>query len=282
MNRYLTILLLLSIQLFALKEDIKVSIKIDNNIVNVKALFRSKMYGPKYIDKLYEKNYIKTKIEPEYITRIIALVSEKIVYDIQTTPNISKNPYIKFQFKDNKEDETIKFITIDNKRNQKSKCYKIHQRNTSVKCESTTKHLSLGSKQIKSKILKANTPEKAIKELYGKTNYIKDKIDIKMPSLSEDLGKVQITIQSAIDLESIAVFNNSNPSSTIAIFSVPPDGIINYFLKARMARVCHINITVVGKDRNGNIYKTEKELVWGGGDIQCTGYNTIGGNGGGG
>ena len=64
MFRYLTISLLLSIQLFALKEDIKV----DNNIVNVKALFKSKMYGQKSIDELYEKNYIKIKIEPEYIT----------------------------------------------------------------------------------------------------------------------------------------------------------------------------------------------------------------------
>ena len=266
--------MILNLQLFAFSDQawMKIRLNINNDLVNVIAMFNSPM-----LDK---ENAKKRGIEPAFITHIVAKTNKKIVYEVSTSASISKVPLLKFMFNNNQNNKTIKFIITDNKGNVKTKSFPIK----SFSSQKEKIYLDTIEKAPinRLKIWSFATPERAITEIYGKTNYIENGINIKLPSLSENLGSVPVTIQSSVDLESIAIFDNSNPSSTIAIFSIPQNGIINYSFRVKMRRICHINIIAVGKDRHGNIYKTEKELIWGGGDIQCTGYNTISSNGGGG
>ena len=64
-----------------------------------------------------------------------------------------------------------------------------------------------------------------------------------------------------MNLESVAIFSKGNLHPTIAVFSVPKDGIVDYFLNARSTKECHVKFIVVGKGRDGKLYHTLKEML---------------------
>lgn len=104
-----------------------------------------------------------------------------------------------------------------------------------------------------------HSPE-AIKELYGagalKTT---DKIKFTAPKLAENGGSIPINIKSSLDLESIAVFQDANPRSTTAVFTVPKNGIIDYDFRIKMRKTAEVRI--VAKERNtGTLYTIMKEI----------------------
>jgi sulfur-oxidizing protein SoxY len=103
-----------------------------------------------------------------------------------------------------------------------------------------------------------HSPE-AIKELYG-AGGLKETKEIKFtaPKLAENGGSIPINIKSSLDLESVAVFQDANPRSATAVFTVPKNGIINYDLRIKMRKTAVV--TIVAKGRDGTLYTTSKEI----------------------
>ncbi len=99
----------------------------------------------------------------------------------------------------------------------------------------------------------------AIKELYG-AGGLKETKDIKLkaPDLAENGGSIPVSIKSNLDLESIAIFQDANPRSTVAVFTVPKNGIINYDFRMKMRKTS--KVTVVAKGRDGVLYTTSKNV----------------------
>ncbi len=261
-NILLIISLLISINSFS--EEIKIKANLENNIVKVKILTASPS---------------SNKV---YISHIEAKACENIVYDMSTSEYLSKYSGMQFSYFDFYKCEDIELILTDNLNNQKIKKVKIKNYSSSTSKDNFRNQQPIEKLQYDSNIWKATTPEKAINILYGNKNYIKNKIKLQLPSLSENLDKVGIKIKSDIRLKSIAIFENSNPFSTLSIISVPRDGIIDYTFSYQFKRICNIFITIVAQGLDGKLYKDTQRLNWGDGDIRCTGYNTISGNGGGG
>jgi len=99
----------------------------------------------------------------------------------------------------------------------------------------------------------------AIKELYGNGGLKETKdIKLKAPKLAENGGSIPINIKSKLDLESVAIFQDANPRSTVAVFTVPANGIINYDLRMKMKKSS--KITIVAKGRDGVLYTTSKKV----------------------
>ena len=106
---------------------------------------------------------------------------------------------------------------------------------------------------------KGDALQEAITELYGSANLEKtDKIKLKAPKLAENGGSIPINIKTKLDLESIAIFQNANPRSLVAVFTVPVGGIINYDLRMKMRGTS--DVTIVGKTRDGKLLTTSQNV----------------------
>lgn len=99
----------------------------------------------------------------------------------------------------------------------------------------------------------------AIKEMYGSAG-LKETKEIKFtaPKLAENGGSIPIGIKSNLDLESIAIFQDANPRSAVAVFTIPKGGIIDYDFRIKMRKTAVV--TIVAKGRDGVLYTTSKEI----------------------
>jgi sulfur-oxidizing protein SoxY len=114
-------------------------------------------------------------------------------------------------------------------------------------------------RETKPKAWEAEKSVDAIKELYGSAGLKKsDKIKLTAPKLAENGGSIPINIKSKLDLESVAVFQDANPRSLTAVFTIPEGGIINYDFRIKMRQTAVV--TIVGKGRDGTLYTTSKEI----------------------
>jgi len=117
----------------------------------------------------------------------------------------------------------------------------------------TTRLMAKDFRAEKPDAWKAVDSKSAIKALYGADAADTTDIKVKAPKLAENGGSIPINIKSSLDLESIAVFQDANPRSTVAVFTVPEGGIINYDFRMKMRKTS--NVTVVAKTRDGKLLK---------------------------
>ncbi len=94
----------------------KVKAKEKNGIVKVKVLIKHPNMGPEEAEK-------KGK-EPNFVTNVIAKVGDKVVYEMNGSGFVSKNPLLKFKFKGAKGEE-LDVTWTDFKGNNKSKKAKV-------------------------------------------------------------------------------------------------------------------------------------------------------------
>ena len=113
---------------------------------------------------------------------------------------------------------------------------------------------------------KAKTVEDAIKGIYGDAKPVEsDKIKIKHPKVASNGGSVPVTIKSDIEAKSVALFQNVNPESAVAVWTVPEGGIVDYSTKIKMKASGKMTVVVEGKDGKLYIKTTDKmEVALGG------------------
>jgi len=269
MNKILIILLLFSSEIFAMKIKAK---QRDDNRIQTTIMFENNMFG-EVISK-------RKGVKVDYLTNIMAKLNDKIVYNIFLSPYLSKNPMSKFYFYNSKETGKLEIFTTYNNNVQKKKSFQIKQLIDNKKTINETLDKTKYSIQNNSKINNLNIWEetsykKAIKKFYGSGKMIQNVITVKAHKVSENWHNMPISIKADIDLESIMVLMTNNPHSVIAIFSIPKDRIINYHIRVNAVNGHRVivdsknkynykfintdtDIIVVGKGRDGKLYKTIK------------------------
>ena len=111
----------------------------------------------------------------------------------------------------------------------------------------------------KPKAWAAEKSHEAIKALYGNAGLKKtDKIKMKAPKLAENGGSIPINIKTDLDLESLAIFQDANPKSLTAVFTIPKNAIIDYDFRIKMRQTAVV--TIVGKAKDGTLYTIAKEI----------------------
>jgi sulfur-oxidizing protein SoxY len=99
----------------------------------------------------------------------------------------------------------------------------------------------------------------SIKALYGDVKAEEsDKLTVKAPDIASNGGAIPVTIKSSLDLKSLAIFQDANPESAVAVFTIPAGAIVNYMTKIKMKGSGEITIIAEGKD--GKFYKASKKL----------------------
>lgn len=99
---------------------------------------------------------------------------------------------------------------------------------------------------------KATTPADAIKALYGDAKPEEKGVNIKAPKLAENGGKIPVVVKSDIDAKSVALFQDSNPRSLVAVWTIPEGGIVDFSVTMKMKKSGKITAVVEGKD--GKLY----------------------------
>ena len=96
----------------------------------------------------------------------------------------------------------------------------------------------------------------AIGEIFGTANTtVSKKIKLKAPDIAENGAVIPVTVSTKMNAKTIAVFQDANPESTVAVFDVPKNGLPEYSFRIKMKKTG--TVTVVA-DVDGKLYSNSK------------------------
>ncbi len=98
----------------------------------------------------------------------------------------------------------------------------------------------------------------AIKKLYGSDKIVEKGVKLKVPKVASNGGAIPVGIKSDIDAKSVALFQDTNPESCVAVFTVDKNTIIDFGINIKMKGSGKITAVVEGKD--GKLYGKTKAL----------------------
>ena len=117
---------------------------------------------------------------------------------------------------------------------------------------------------------KAKTVADAIKGLYGDIKPEESGVTIKAPKVASNGGAVPVTIKSDIAAKTVAFFQDMDPESAVAVWNVPEDGIVDFFLKIKLKATDENGgngeLTAIVEGTDGKFYvgKTKLQVAKGG------------------
>ncbi len=120
-------------------------------------------------------------------------------------------------------------------------------------------------RKSKPTVWEAHNIDDATKALYGmKTPIQSDKIKINVPKINSSGGAVPVKFETTLDAKTIALFQDANPESAVAVFDVSIYDLKKYEVKIKMGTSGTIMVLVEATD--GKIYmaKVTTEVAAGG------------------
>lgn len=101
----------------------------------------------------------------------------------------------------------------------------------------------------------ATKVDEAMKELFGTADATEGGINLSAPDIAENGAVIPVSFDSTLKASKVAVFQDANPETTVAVFPIPADGIIDYGIRIKMAKTG--TVTVVA-EVNGKLHKVSK------------------------
>ena len=92
----------------------------------------------------------------------------------------------------------------------------------------------------------------AVKALFGDIKPIEGKIKMKAPKLAENGGAVPIGMKSKVKVTTVALFQDANPRSAVAVFELGENGVFDIKTKIKMRKTA--NVTIIAKGTDGKFY----------------------------
>lgn len=116
-------------------------------------------------------------------------------------------------------------------------------------------------RQVKPTAWTAHTVDDAIIAMYGTKEAIQSGVTITAPDMAASGKAVPVNLKSDIDAKSIAFFQDANPESAVAAFTVHENSVINYDLKIKLkSDGTPITITAIVEGRDGKLYSGVKTM----------------------
>lgn len=111
-------------------------------------------------------------------------------------------------------------------------------------------------RETKPKAWDAKKVDAAISEVFGTSATMDGKVKLKAPDIAENGAVIPVTV-SAKSGSKVAIFQDANPESLVAVFDVPKGGILDYSVRIKMMKTG--NVVAVVED-GGKLYKASKEV----------------------
>jgi sulfur-oxidizing protein SoxY len=113
-------------------------------------------------------------------------------------------------------------------------------------------------RQAKPDTWTAHKIDDAVKALYGDIKAEATGIKLKLPKVASNGGAVPVSIKSDIPAKTVALLQDANPESAVAVYDVQEGGIVDYSLKIKMKGTG--TITVVLEGRDGKFYRVDQKI----------------------
>lgn len=111
-------------------------------------------------------------------------------------------------------------------------------------------------RKSKPAVWEAQTIDEATKALYNIKDPIEtDQIKITIPPMNSSGAKVPVKFETTLDAKTIALFQDANPESAVAVYSVSPYDVKTYGVKIKMAQDGKVMVLVEARD--GKIYMAQ-------------------------
>ncbi len=114
---------------------------------------------------------------------------------------------------------------------------------------------AINFRDTKPKAWTATKVDDAIKEIFGTSKVTEGKIKLKAPDIAENGAVIPITVSTKLNAKTVAIFQDANPETAVAVFTVPENGIIDYSVRIKMAKTG--TVTVVA-DVDGKLVSASK------------------------
>ncbi len=105
---------------------------------------------------------------------------------------------------------------------------------------------------MKPKVWTAHKVDEAITNMYGHTNMIEKGVNIKAAKVASSGSKVKVKFSTKIACKTVALFQDANPESAVAVFTVGKYDLTDYQLNIKMGQSG--TITVVAEGLDGKLY----------------------------
>jgi len=200
---------------------------------------------------LLSKIILNNRFDDKFISNISAKVGTTPVLNIYLSPFVEKLLYLRYKFIDIASTDKINYIISYSDGD-------IFKKEFNIKRKSKVDYKRVNLKAVNENIINKkafedNDIDKAILSLYGEVKYIKTVIN---NSPFHPMLYPKIHIKSSLDLESIAIFSNTNDKALISVINVIKNvSIIDYKFKVRIGK--HGSLIIIAKSRNGEFYRYE-------------------------
>ncbi|NLN12679.1 MAG: thiosulfate oxidation carrier protein SoxY, partial [Arcobacter skirrowii] len=98
-------------------------------------------------------------------------------------------------------------------------------------------HLSAEDfRATKPKAWTATKFDEAVKELFGRTATTQSGISLTAPDIAENGSVIPISFKTDLKASKIAVFQDANPESTVAVFTVNDNMVLDYAFRIKMQK----------------------------------------------
>ena len=101
----------------------------------------------------------------------------------------------------------------------------------------------------------ATKVDDAIKEIFGSSALTEGSINLSAPDIAENGSVIPVSFDTTLNATKIAVFQDANPESAVAVFSIPENAVIDYAIRIKLAKTG--TVTVVA-EANGKLYAVSK------------------------
>lgn len=109
----------------------------------------------------------------------------------------------------------------------------------------------------KPKAWTATKVDDAVKEIFGTTTTTQGGISLTAPDIAENGAVIPIAFKTDLKTTKIAVFQDANPESAVAVFTTTPDMVLDYAFRIKMAKTG--TVTVIA-DVGGKLHSVSKEI----------------------
>lgn len=104
----------------------------------------------------------------------------------------------------------------------------------------------------------AHTVADGIKALYGDITAEEKGVKLKVAAVQPNGGAIPVEVKSDIAAKTVALFQDANPESAVAVWDVQEGGIVDYSTKIKMKKSGTVTAIVEGTD--GKFYKATASL----------------------
>ena len=102
---------------------------------------------------------------------------------------------------------------------------------------------------------KLSAIDDAVKEIFGSTATTEGSINLSAPDIAENGAVIPVSFDTELKATKVAVFQDANPESAVAVFTIPENAVIDYAIRIKLAKTG--TVTVIA-EADGKLYSVSK------------------------